>query len=263
MALQSPEGFDVNLLRSKVREEYERVAKQPDGEFHFHRGPEYAVSYLSYDAEALSKIPRISTDRFAGVANPHRIGPIHPGQTVLDHACGAGTDLLLAAMKVGPTGKAIGIDMTAAMRECAQKGAELAGLGDIVDIREGLFEALPVEDDSVDVVLSNGVLNLAPDKTKVFQEIYRVLKPGGRLYLSDVMVARELTLEARSDPEIWAACIGGALTEPDLMRVAEGAGFVDCEITETFECFKNTSAEEKVSKDLHVHGANFHARKPA
>ena len=263
MALKSPEGFDVDLLRSKVREEYERVAKQPEGDFHFHRGPEYAVTYLSYDAEALSKLPRISTDRFAGVANPHRIGPIHPGETVLDHACGAGTDLLLAALKVGPTGKAIGVDMTAAMRDCAQKGAELAGLGDIVEIREGLFEALPVEDESVDVVLSNGVLNLAPDKTKVFEEIYRVLKPGGRLHLSDVMVARELTLEARSDPEIWAACIGGALTKPDLMRVAEGAGFVDCEITETFDCFKNTSAEDKVSKDLHVHGANFHARKPA
>jgi ubiquinone/menaquinone biosynthesis C-methylase UbiE len=247
MAIKCPSGFDVKYLREQVHETYDRVAREPEGDFHFHRGPVYASEYLKYNKEEL---------------DPHRIGVIEPGQTVLDHACGAGMDLLLAAKKVGPTGKAIGVDMTTGMRENARSAAEKAGLSDIVDIREGLYEELPVEDESVDVVISNGVINLAPDKEKVFKEIYRVLKPGGRLFLSDVVVQRELTLEARNNPDIWAACIGGALPEPELKEITEAVGLVDGEIQERFDCFKNTSAEVKVSKDLYVQGVNFFARKP-
>lgn len=262
MAIKCPSGFDVKYLREQVHETYDRVAREPEGDFHFHRGPEYASEYLKYNKEELDELPEESTARFAGVANPHRIGVIEPGQTVLDHACGAGMDLLLAAKKVGPTGKAIGVDMTAGMRENARSAAEKAGLSDIVDIREGLYEELPVEDESVDVVISNGVINLAPDKEKVFKEIYRVLKPGGRLFLADVVVQRELTLEARSNPDIWAACIGGALPEPELKEITQAVGLADGEIQERFDCFKNTSAEVKVSKDLYVQGVNFFARKP-
>lgn len=262
MAIKCPSGFDVKYLREQVHETYDRVAREPGGDFHFHRGPVYASEYLKYNKEELDELPEESTARFAGVANPHRIGVIEPGQTVLDHACGAGMDLLLAAKKVGPTGKAIGVDMTAGMRENARSAAENAGLSGIVDIREGLYEELPVEDESVDVVISNGVINLAPDKEKVFKEIYRVLKPGGRLFLADVVVQRELTLEARSNPDIWAACIGGALPEPELKEITEAVGLVDGEIQERFDCFKNTSAEVKVSKDLYVQGVNFFARKP-
>ena len=262
MAIKCPAGFDVDYLREQVHKIYDQVAREPDGEFHFHRGPEYASAYLKYNKDELDELPEECTARFAGVANPSRIGVIEPGQTVLDHACGAGMDLLLAAKKVGPGGKAIGVDMTSAMREYAQRAAEKAGLSDIVDIREGLYEELPVEDESVDVVISNGVINLAPDKEKVFKEIYRVLKPGGRLFLGDVVVQRELTLEARSDPDIWAACIGGALPEPELIEISGAVGFVDGQILERFDCFKNTSAEVKVSKDLYVQGVNFFARKP-
>ena len=200
--------------------------------------------------------------RFAGVGNPLAIGPIPPGSRVLDHACGAGTDLLLAARRVGPTGLAIGVDMTPAMRACAEASAEQAGLADEVEIRAGFYEDLPVEDASIDVVISNGVVNLAPDKTRVLAEIARVLKPGGRLYLADVVVQRELTLEARSNPDLWAACIGGALPERDLFGLAFEVGLHDACVTHRFDSFRDTSAEAKLSGDLRVQAVNFHARKP-
>ncbi|MGE5240023.1 MAG: methyltransferase domain-containing protein [Bacteroidota bacterium] len=261
MAAICPAGFDTERLRAQVLATYDRVAREPEGDFHFHRGPEYAAEYLKYDRRELANIPARATARFAGVGNPHRIGLILPSETVLDHACGAGMDLLLAALRVGPRGRAIGVDMTPAMRECATAAAREAGLSGIVDIRAGVYEELPVEDASVDVVISNGVVNLAPDKTRVFREIHRVLKPGGRLYLADVVVARELRLEARANPDLWAACIGGALPEPELFEVAAAAGLRDARITESFDCFRNTSAEAKVSKDLRVHAVNFFARK--
>jgi ubiquinone/menaquinone biosynthesis C-methylase UbiE len=151
--------------------------------------------------------------------------------------------------------------MTPGMRACAARAAELAGLGEMVDIRAGVYEALPLEDASVDVVLSNGVVNLAPDKSQVFREIARVLKPGGRLLLADVVVQRELNLTARSNPDLWAACIGGALVEGELSELAAAAGLTGGRIVQRFNCFMGTSAEDKVSKDLFVHGVNFFARK--
>lgn len=269
MAFTAPENFNGQYLRDQVMAEYDRVARNPDGDYHFHRGPKYAAEYLQYDADELSTIPEESSARFAGVGNPIRIGdrtpgatPIRPGDTVLDHACGGGMDLLLAARRVGPTGKTIGVDMTDAMRECAIRGAQIAGLDGIVDVRAGLYEELPVEDESVDVLISNGVVNLSPDKHKVFSEIYRVLKPGGQLFLADVIVQRELTLEARSNPDIWAACIGGALVEHELSEIAATTGFSISHIVERFNCFMGTSAEQHVAKDLFVHGINFYARKP-
>jgi len=261
MARTCPIGFDKDRLRAQVEATYERVARDPSGEFHFHRGIDYAVEFLRYDREELATLPEECTARFAGVGNPHRIGPIGPGETVLDHACGAGMDLLLAARRTGPTGRAIGVDMTQAMRECAIAAAAKAGLADIVEVRAGVFEELPVDDESIDVVISNGVVNLAPDKTRVFEEIRRVLRPGGRLHLADVVVQRELTLEARSNPDLWAACIAGALPEPELFELTTALGLVEGRVTERFDCFRNTSAENKVSGDLHVQAVNFFARK--
>jgi len=261
MAVKSPIGFDTEYLKNRVYQTYERVAREPHGEFHFHRGPEYASEYLKYDRDELRELPEECTARFAGVANPHRIGVIRPGETVLDHACGAGMDLLLAAKRVGGDGKAIGVDMTIAMLEYAAAAADKAGFSETVEVREGVFEDLPVADESVDVLISNGVVNLSPDKEQVFKEIYRVLKPGGRLFLGDVVVRRELRLDARSNPDLWAACIAGALTENEFPELASSTGFTDCRITEHFDCFRNTSAEDKVSKDLQVQGMNFFARK--
>lgn len=262
MAATCPTNFDVNYLRQQVQAEYDRVAREPHGEFHFHRGADYAHKYLRYTREDLDRVPTLASDRFAGVGNPHRVGQINPGETVLDHACGAGMDLIIAAHRVGPRGKVIGVDMTEAMREKAAEAVQLAGLADRAEIRAGLYEQLPLEDESVDVVISNGVINLAPDKTQVFREIYRVLRPGGRVFIADVIVARELKMEARSDPDIWAACIGGALQEWEMVELATAAGLANARATEHFDCFRDTSAEQEVSKDLKVHGVNFFAHKP-
>jgi ubiquinone/menaquinone biosynthesis C-methylase UbiE len=262
MALSSPVGFDVDRLRAQVLATYERVARDPAGVFHFHRGARYAADYLHYDAAELAQLPDASTARFAGVGNPLRIGPVHPGETVLDHACGAGMDVLLAARRVGPKGHVIGVDMTPGMRAVAARAADAAGLGAIVEIRHGVFERLPVADGSVDVVLSNGVVNLSPDKSQVFREIHRVLRPGGRLHLADVVVQRELKQEVRNNPDLWAACIAGALPEPELPALALATGFREPRIVERFDCFRDTTAEAKVARDLHVHAVNFFARKP-
>lgn len=267
MANLCPTGFDTGYLRNQVRATYERVAQQPEGDFHFHRGPGYAVRHLGYDALELAGLPELATARFAGVGNPLAmtrdpdIGPLTPGQVVLDHACGAGMDLLLAARRITPDGRAIGVDMTPGMRECAARAATQTGLADVVDIRAGVYEELPVEDASVDVVISNGVVNLAPDKSQVLREIARVLKPGGRLLLADVIVQHELTLAARSNPDLWAACIAGALVEGELADLAAAAGLTGGRIVQRFNCFMGTSAEDKVAKDLFVHGVNFFARK--
>jgi arsenite methyltransferase len=261
MAATCPRDFSVDRLREQVRATYDRLARSPEGEFHFHRGAEYAVERLGYDRDELASLPSISTSRFAGVGNPLRIGPLRAGETVLDHACGAGVDLLLAARQVGTSGRAIGLDMTPAMREVALSAAREAGVLDRVELRAGLFEDLPIEDASVDVVISNGVVNLSPDKTRVFREIVRVLRPGGRLYLADVVVARELKLEVREDPDLWAACIGGALPEPELFELVAGAGLLDGRVVERFDCFGGASVGSTVSRDLRVHSVNFYAEK--
>lgn len=205
MAATCPAGFGVDKLRQMVLAEYDRLAREPQGIFHFHRGPQYAASTLGYDTQELTTIPEEATVSFAGVGNPHRIGPIQPGETVLDVGCGAGADLLLAAKRTGSAGRAIGVDITPAMIERAKRAAIKAGVWEMVEIRRGTAEELPVDSASVDVVMSNGALNLSSDKIRSFGEIYRVLKPGGRLYLADVVVQRELSLASRSDVDLWAA----------------------------------------------------------
>jgi SAM-dependent methyltransferase len=242
---------------------YARVAAAPGDGFHFHTGCDYAVELLHYDRGELEALPAIATARFAGVGNPHRVGPIPAGAVVLDHACGAGTDLLLAARRVGPEGRAVGVDLTTAMLECAAQAAEQAGLAEVVDLRPGVFEDLPVADASVDIVLSNGVLNLAPDKPRVMREIERVLRPGGRLYLADVVVERELASAVRNDPDLWAACVGGAVTEPELVELAAAAGLGEARIVERFDCFHRTRLQTKFGRELRVRAATLFARKPA
>jgi ubiquinone/menaquinone biosynthesis C-methylase UbiE len=216
---------------------------------------------LGYDREELNALPTLATERFAGVGNPLAIGPIRSGEVVLDHACGAGTDLLLAARRLSGRGQAIGIDLTAAMCEVATRAAELAGLSQVVEVRQGVYEDLSVRDASVDVVISNGVLNLAPDKRQVLREIARVLHPGGRLYMADVVVQRELSLQARANPTLWAACIGGALPESELIELTQEVGLIECRVVARFDAYRGSSAEQKVSNDLLVQGVNFFARK--
>lgn len=262
MAYQAPQGFDDRRLKTLVEQTYERVAQQPFAAYHFHLGADYAVRRLAYDPAEARWVPTISADRFAGVGNPHRIAPLSAGDVVLDHACGAGFDLLLAARRVGPSGRAIGVDMTHGMRAAAREGARQAGLEGVVDVRAGVFEDLPVADASVDVVISNGVLNLAHDKPRVLREVVRVLRPGGRLHLADVVVRRELKLEVRESPELWAACIAGALPEIEVVPLLLEAGFAHARLVERFDSFRETRAEQKVNDDLAVRGATFFAQLP-
>lgn len=263
MATTAPTHFDVSYLRGQVQQTYERVAREPDAGYHFHRGPRYAADFLGYDPDELALVPSRATERFAGVGNPLAIGPVAPGSTVLDHACGAGMDLLLAARRVGTSGRAIGVDMTPGMVAAATAAAREAKLDGIVEVHQGFYEALPVPDGSVDLVISNGVLNLAPDKHAVLEETARVLRPGGRLFLADVVVQRELTEEARANPDLWAACVAGALVESELAQVAAANGLVNGRVVRRFNCFYGTSAEAKVAKDLFIQSVNFYAEKPA
>jgi ubiquinone/menaquinone biosynthesis C-methylase UbiE len=157
---------------------------------------------LGYDAAELSLIPATVTSSFAGVANPHAIAPLPVGATVVDIGCGAGMDLLLAARHVGPSGRAIGIDMTEAMRNRANEGAMRSGLKH-VEVRSGDATSLPVDNASVDVIISNGVLNLVPEKERAIAEMVRILKPGGRIQIGDITIGTELDDEALADIDLW------------------------------------------------------------
>ena len=202
MAIACPVDLNTATLRSEISSIYGRVATEPEGEFHFHRGPLYAAEFLGYDASELSSLPPECTASFAGVGNSIAIGPIHPGETVLDIGCGAGMDLFLAARRAGESGHAIGVDMTDAMVERARNSAATAGLGQ-VEIRKGDATALPVADGTIDVVSSNGVLNLVPEKESAIAEILRVLKAGGRFHLADIALDVELPEEARRNIDLW------------------------------------------------------------
>lgn len=202
MPVSCPIDLDIASLRHEVRAMYSRVAVAPNGEFHFHRGPLYAVTMLGYDAAELAALPLDVTSSFVGVGNPHAIGLIPSGATVLDIGCGAGTDLLLSARRTGPRGRAIGVDMTEAMRHRATTGAAACGL-DNVDVRNGDATRLPIDDRSVDVVISNGVLNLVPDKRPAVAEISRVLKPAGRVQIADIVIGEVLPDSALRDIDLW------------------------------------------------------------
>ena len=191
---------DVDVLRDEIQKTYTEVSTEPDGEFIFPTGRTWAED-LGYPTE-LARVPEETVRSFAGVANPFALGRIDAGQVVLDLGCGAGTDLLIAAQMTGPEGRAIGVDMTPAMLERARGSAAAMGLAN-VELHESLIESLPVPDGSVDVVISNGVIDLVPDKDAVFSELDRVLRPGGRLQLADVVIHTEVSEDARDRIDLW------------------------------------------------------------
>lgn len=202
MTIACPVGFDVVRLREEVRKTYSSVAREPGGNFHFHRGAEYAARLLGYDLEELQRLPRMATEPFAGVGNPFLMDLLPESATVLDIGSGAGMDCLLAGRRVGRAGTVIGVDMTDEMLERARAGAEEAGFGH-VRFEKGDIDRLPVDSSSVDVVISNGVINLAPDKAALFAELCRVVKPGGRLQFADITVSKELSEDVRNDIDLW------------------------------------------------------------
>ena len=192
---------DVDVLRDEIRKTYTDVSTAPEQEFIFPTGRAWAQE-LGYPEPELARIPEATVESFAGVANHWTLGRIEPGSVVVDLGCGAGTDLLIAAQMTGPTGRVIGVDMTASMLERARASADEMGM-EHVDLHESLIEALPLEDASVDVVISNGVIDLVPDKDAVLDEIDRVLRPGGRLQLADVVIHHEVSEDARKRIDLW------------------------------------------------------------
>ena len=192
---------DVDVLRSEIEKTYTEVSTEPAKDFIFPTGRAWAED-LGYPEPELSRVPEATVDSFAGVANPHSLGRIDEGATVLDLGCGAGTDLLIAAQMVCPSGRVIGVDMTASMLQRAGASAAEMGLTN-VELHESLIESLPVPDASVDVVISNGVIDLVPDKDVVFDEIDRVLRPGGRLQIADVVIHTEVSEDARDRIDLW------------------------------------------------------------
>ncbi len=203
MAMQVvPAKVDPARLRLQIQAKYSDVALKPDEGFHFHTGAPLA-QMLGYASADIAWLPPGTVESFAGTGSPLSLGALVPGETVLDVGCGAGFDMLLAARQVGPTGKVIAVDMTEAMRQKAQAGAAAKGLTN-VEVRSGLAEELPVPNASIDVVISNGVINLTPDKQAVMREIYRVLKPGGRIQIADILVHREVPQDAKDDIDLWS-----------------------------------------------------------
>ena len=198
----SPSAVDIDQLRDNVKSKYSDVATNPEEGFHFHTGRPLAAM-LSYSAEDLEGLPESAIESFAGTGNPFRWGRLNAGEAVVDVGSGAGFDSLQAARQVGSGGSVIGVDMTQAMVDKATEAAEAMGLTS-TEFRLGYAEALPVDDGSVDVVISNGVINLCPDKMAPMREIYRVLKPGGRIQIADIVVHVEVPQEAKDDIDLWS-----------------------------------------------------------
>ena len=194
-------SVDVDVLREEIQRTYTQVAEDQVQEFIFPTGRAWAWE-LGYPEPELSRVPDATVESFAGVASHWPLGRPEPGTVVLDLGCGAGTDLLIAAQMTGSRGRVIGVDMTPAMVERARTSAAEMGLGN-VEVHESLIESIPVDDASVDVVISNGVIDLVPDKEAVFDEIDRVLRPGGRVQLADVVIHDEVSEDGRKRIDLW------------------------------------------------------------
>jgi len=193
--------IDTDEVRAAIRDEYSEVAESPDKGFHFHTGRKLA-GIVGYRDEWLEGIPETAIESFAGTGNPFAIAELGPGERVIDIGSGAGIDSLIAAKMVGPEGKVIGVDMTPEMLAKSQRAADEGGFGN-VEFVDGFMECLPAEDGWADVVISNGVFNLSPNKPVVLGEMLRVLRPGGRLQLADIMVEKEVSTAAKQKIELW------------------------------------------------------------
>lgn len=195
-------NLDLNEIRAAIQEEYQLVAEEPDHGFHFHTGRPLLVNRLGYEESWLTGITDDGIDSSAGTGNPFALGVLQPGENVVDVGSGGGIDSLIAANMVGPSGQVIGIDMTPAMVERSRTAAAGSGIDNVI-FEQGFAEELPVPDEWADVVISNGVLNLFPDKAAGLKEMARVLKPGGRLQIADIIVEREVPLGAKQNIDLW------------------------------------------------------------
>jgi len=230
-----PPAVDLSELRASIRAEYAAVAAEPNRGFHFHTGYRLAA-ILGYPQEWIEMLLPGAAVSMAGTGNPFALGEIQPGERVVDCGSGAGADALIAARLVGPSGRVIGIDMTPEMLAKARANAVESGLTN-VEFREGILEALPIETGWADVVISNGVLNLVPDKAAALAEMYRVLRPGGRLEAADIVLDRPVSANSKQDVSLWTGCIAGGLLADELRDLIAAAGFTSVEVVPGGEVF--------------------------
>jgi arsenite methyltransferase len=213
---------DTQELEAKVKDMYRHVAEEPRGDYHFELGRSLAER-VGYPGDVLDGIPAGAVESFAGVGYFFDLAELRGGESVIDLGSGSGMDVFFAAHRVGPGGQVVGVDFTAEQLAKARHLAEEGGW-DQVEFREGRVERLPAEDESFDCAISNGVINLAPDKRVVFGEVARVLKPGGRLAIADIVSEQQLKESIVCDADLWASCIGGAAQQDAYREAIEGAG---------------------------------------
>jgi SAM-dependent methyltransferase len=244
-----------------VREMYSNVAEHPPKAFHFPTG-RLACLFVGYPAEQLDLLPPAAVESFAGVGYPFAAGVIANGDVVLDIGSGSGTDTLVASTLVA-CGRVYGLDMTQAMRDKLERNAAAMG-ATRVQVLEGNAEEIPLPDASVDVVTSNGVLNLVPDKRRAFAEIRRVLKPGGRLQLSDIALRNPVSEKARADPQLWAECVVGAVVEEDYLSLLREAGLV-VELIGRQDYFSGSVSADtrRAAKTLGAHAITLRGMRPS
>lgn len=250
---------DIETLRTAIRAEYAAVAEHPDQGFHFHTGAHLAA-ILGYHEEWIGALPPGAVESMAGTGNPFALGELQPGERVVDCGSGSGADSLIAARVVGPSGMVIGVDMTPEMLAKARRNAEVASLRN-VEFRKGVLEALPVPDGWADVVISNGVLNLVPDKTVALAEFFRVLRPGGRIQLADIVLDRPVPVGSKADVSLWTSCIAGGLLEDELASLVERAGFRDVDVRRGADVFGGAPQHSSAAAFGTV-GAGITGRKP-
>ena len=213
---------DTRELEEKVQQMYRAVATEPHGDYHFELGRPLAER-LGYPADVLDGLPERSIESFAGVGYFFDLADLQPGESVVDLGSGSGMDVFFACAQVGSQGRVVGVDFTAEQLSTAQTLAVMAGF-DQAEFRAGRIERLPVEDESTDCVISNGVINLSPEKDAVFAEAARVLRPGGRLAIADIVSEQQLKDSIVCDADLWASCIGGAAQEDGYRQAIEAAG---------------------------------------
>lgn len=249
-------------IHRAVRDMYTAVAARPELGFHFPTG-RAACRALGYPPESLAELPEGAIESFAGVGFPFAAGVIRKGDRVLDIGSGSGTDALICARLVGPKGKVYGLDMTAEMRAKLLASVKAAGAGNI-EVLEGDAESIPLPDASVDVVTSNGVLNLVPDKARAIAQIHRVLKPGGRVQIADIALSRPVAARFRQDPEMWAECVVGAVEEERYIAMLRAAGFEGVERIGQFDYFALSSSGKtrEVAQLFNARSISLRASKP-
>jgi ubiquinone/menaquinone biosynthesis C-methylase UbiE len=251
---------DMNDLRTKVKEVYRQVAQHPEGEYHFELGRPLAEK-LGYDPRVLDAVPSSAVDSFAGVGHHFDYAAIKTGESILDLGSGSGMDSFIAAHKAGPNGKVVGLDMTNSQLEKAGKLRDDAGLSNI-SFKKGFIEEPPFQDESFDVVISNGVINLSYDKPRVFKEVSRMLKPRGRLAISDIVTEKEMPLQITCDADLWASCIGGAMQIDKYRRAIEDAGLKIIAVRENNQYKFLSESAQGASEEYGVKSITLLAKKP-